>query len=180
VTGVPATPTETPAPSRRVTAGRVAATAVALGVALLWIYALTRRPEPPPDRLDDTAFAPQAEEICTATLQRLDQLPNAHDAAGPTERAAIVEQSNEDLATMLAALERALPAGERDRRMLDQWLADWRTYLDNRRDYADRLRRQGDTRIYVSEKDGRQITVAVDRFAEVNRMPTCRTPKDIS
>jgi hypothetical protein len=177
---VPTTPAEASTPARRVTAGRVAATIIVLGVALIWIYALTRQPEPPPDLLDDTAFAPQAEQTCAATLQRLDQLPPAHDAAGPAERAAIVEQSNDELSTMLASLEQTIPTGERDQRMLREWVADWRTYLGNRDEYVDRLRTEGDARIYVAEKDGRQITVAIDRFAEVNEMPACRTPKDIS
>ena len=64
--------------------------------------------------------------------------------------------------------------------MLTEWLGDWQIYLDNRQDYVDRLREDGDARIFVAEKDGRQITVAVDRFAEINDMPSCRTPKDVS
>ena len=64
--------------------------------------------------------------------------------------------------------------------MLDEWIGDWQTYLDNRIDYVARLRADKDARIYIAEKDGRQITVAVDRFAEVNDMPACRTPQDVS
>jgi hypothetical protein len=177
---VPTSPTRTPTPARRVTLGRAVAVVIVLGVALLWIYALTRQPEPAPDLLDDATFSTHAEQTCARTLQQLDRLPPAHEAAAATERAAVVEQSNQELAAMLTDLRAAMPAGERDRRMLEEWLGDWRTYLDNRLDYVDRLRTEGDTRIFVAEKDGRQITVAIDRFAEVNHMPTCRTPKDIS
>jgi hypothetical protein len=177
---VPTDAEEKSTPVRRVTAGRTVAVVILLGIALLWIYALTRQPEPPPDRLDDATYAVAAEQICSAAVQEIDRLPQAHDATTPTERAEIVAQSNIVLSSMLSSLERAAPPGERDRRMLDEWLGDWSVYLENRRDYVDRLRAEGDTRIYVAEKDGRQITVAVDRFAEVNDMLSCRTPKDIS
>ena len=89
-------------------------------------------------------------------------------------------QTDEDLGAMLDSLRAIVPTAERDQGMLNEWIGDWQTYLDNRIDYVNRLRDDKDARIYVAEKDGRQITVAVDRFAEVNDMPACRTPKDVS
>lgn len=175
-----AAPTDAPARSARVTPARVAIALVIAGIAALWVYALTRQPEPPPDLLDDMSFASRAEEVCAASAARRDALPQAYQTDDPIERAGVVEQANADLARMLSQLRAALPAGERDRRMLDEWLGDWEAYLGDREDYARRLRAEGDARIYVTEKDGRQITVAIDRFAEVNDMPACRTPKDIS
>jgi hypothetical protein len=180
VIGMQTAPTDAPPSGRRVTPYRVAATLVLVGVAALWAYALTRQPEPPPDQLDDATFAVEAEQVCQATRSTLDQLPLAFQTSDPVERADVVVRANTELAAMLAALREQVPPATRDARMLDEWLTDWGVYLDNRRDYADRLRAEGDTRIYVAEKDGRQVTVAVDRFAEVNDMPACRTPKDIS
>jgi hypothetical protein len=177
---VQSTPTERPSDGRRVTPSRVAIVLILLGIAGLWGYALTRQPQPPPDRIDDSAFAVRAEEICASTAADRDALPQAFETDDPLARADVVEQSNHELEAMLAELRANVPAAERDQRMLDEWLGDWSTYLDNRREYVQRLREDGDTRIYVAEKDGRQITVAVDRFAEVNDMPSCRTPKDIS
>jgi hypothetical protein len=165
---------------RRVTPYRVAIVVILAGVAALWGYALTRQPQPPPDRLDDAAFAARAEEVCASNAAARDALPQAFQADDPLERADVVEQANAELDVMLTTLRADLPAADRDRSMLDEWLNDWSTYVENRRDYVERLRAEGDARIFVTEKDGRQITVAIDRFAEVNHMASCRTPKDIS
>jgi hypothetical protein len=177
---MPTRPAEPSRTTRRITPSRVAIVLILLGIAGLWGYALTRQPKPPPDKLDDAAFAVRAEELCTATANQRDALPQAFQTDDPIERAQVVEESNEELAVLLGDLEALVPAAERDQRMLSEWLGDWQTYLGNRRAYAERLRGEGDTRIYVAEKDGRQITVAIDRFAEVNGMGACRTPKDIS
>ncbi len=176
-------PDAPPRPSvakRRVTPYRVTILVILVGVAALWGYALTRQPQPPPDRLDDTAWSERAEEVCASNADARDALPQAFQTDDPLERADVVEQANAELDTMLATLRADLPASERDRSMLDEWLGDWSVYVQNRRDFVERLRSEGDARIFVTEKDGRQITVAIDRFAEVNHMASCRTPKDIS
>lgn len=165
---------------RRVAAYRVVAIGVLLGVVLLWTFVLTRKASPPPDKLDDTAFASTAERTCSTTKASLDQLPQAFQSQSAADRADVVTQSNEELDAMLATLREAVPPAERDQRMLTEWIGDWQVYLDNRIDYVDRLREGPDARLYVAEKDSRQITVAIDRFAEVNDMPACRTPKDIT
>jgi hypothetical protein len=165
---------------RRVTPYRVVAVLILLFVFGIWAYALTRPVQPPPDRLDDQSFASEAQEVCVTTVAALDALPQAFQTSTADERASVVSQSNAELEAMLAALRSLVPAAERDQRMLTEWLGDWEIYLGNRQDYVDRLREDGDARIFVAEKDGRQITVAVDRFAEINDMPSCRTPKDVS
>jgi hypothetical protein len=180
---VPAAPVdspETPERSRRVTPYRVVALLIVVGMVALWAYVLTRKAEPPPDKLDDPAFAVNAQAVCESTMTQLDQLPQAFQSATPSDRADVVAESNEDLGFMLDSLRATVPTAERDQGMLDEWLGDWQLFLDNRIDYVNRLRADKNARIYVAEKDGAQITVAVDRFAEVNDMPACRTPKDIS
>lgn len=183
MSGMPGAPVDLPpagTPRRRITPYHVVVVLILAGIAALWGYALTRQPEPPPDALDDAAFAGTAEDICVSSQAVRDNLPIAFETADPIERATVVDRSNAELESMLVALRAEVPAAGRDREMLEEWLGDWEVYLGNRRDYAERLREEGDARIYVAEKDSRQITVAIDRFAEVNDMPACRTPKDIS
>ena len=165
---------------RRVIAYRVVAIGIVLGMVLLWTFVLTRKASPPPDELDDKAFASTAQSTCSTTKAALDQLPQAFQSQSASDRADVVTQSNEELGAMLVTLRAAVPPAERDQRMLTEWIGDWQIYLDNRIDYVDRLREDPDARLYVAEKDSRQITVAIDRFAEVNDMPACRTPKDIT
>lgn len=171
---------DTPPASRRRTPYRVAVVVILVAMVALWAYVLTRQPQRQPDALDDPAFAATAQTTCASTMHALDQLPQAFESQTATERADVVAQTNDDLGAMLADLREAVPVAERDQRMLTEWIGDWQTYLDNRIDYVERLREDPDARIYVAEKDSRQITVAIDRFAEINDMPACRTPKDVS
>ncbi len=177
---MPAAPVETPEPTRRITPYRVVAISIVVGMVALWAYVLTRQAGPAPDKLDDATFAVSAQNICDTTMAQLDQLPQAFESASASDRADVVAQTDEDLGAMLDSLRAIVPTAERDQRMLNEWIGDWQTYVDNRIDYVTRLRADKDARIYVAEKDGRQITVAVDRFAEVNDMLACRTPKDVS
>jgi hypothetical protein len=60
------------------------------------------------------------------------------------------------------------------------WLPDWRTYLDDRKAFADALRADPDARLLVSQKEseGRQVRGWIDEFAKANRKPSCVTPTD--
>jgi hypothetical protein len=77
----------------------------------------------------------------------------------------------------LAAL---APAGD-PRDLVQEWLADWRTLLQDRVDYAVALRADPNARLLVSEKGdtGRHITGWIDEFALANRMESCATPTDV-
>ena len=138
---MPAPTLDTQEPTRRITAYRVVALTIILGVLGLWAYALTRKAEPAPDKLDDAAFSVSAQDICTATMAQLDQLPQAFQSASADDRADVVAQTDTDLGAMLDALRANVPAAERDQGMLNEWIGDWQTYLDNRIDYVNRLAR---------------------------------------
>ena len=171
---------DAPPNTPRFSAYRIVAVSLVIGMVALWAFVLTRKAEPAPDLLDDGSFAVSAQNLCDATMSQLEQLPQAFQSASASDRADVVAQTNTDLGNMLDSMRAVVPAAERDQGMLDEWIGDWQTYLDNRIDYVARLRADKDARIYIAEKDGRQITVAVDRFAEVNNMPACRTPQDVS
>jgi hypothetical protein len=172
-----ASPTEPAA--RAVTPGRVAAVAVVLALALLWIYVLAQRPERVAGTLDDPAFAAAAQPICLETVQRLAALPPAFEVPDGAARADVVEAADAELAAMLDRLEAIAPTEGRDAAMVREWLDDWRIHLGDRADYARRVREDGTARFYVTAKDRDQITDPIDHFAEVNRMPACATPGDL-
>jgi hypothetical protein len=135
-----------------------------------------------PGTLDDPGFAGQAEPICAATKARLDALPKAFETTDHTARADVVAQSNADLHAMLDQLRAIAPAAGRDGRMTQEWLDDWSTYVANREDYVERLRADATARFYESTKSSpnEQISKPVDRFAYVNDMDSCDTPKDMA
>ncbi len=130
--------------------------------------------------MDDQSYGAAASQICEAAVAEVGQLPPAFEAATAAERADTVDRSNAIYLVMLDQLAAAAPAGERDSGMVHEWIGDWRSYIDDRADYAARLRSDESTRFYVSTKEGAQITTPLDRFARINGMLSCATPSDLS
>jgi hypothetical protein len=98
------------------------------------------------------------------------------------DRAKVVTLTNVDLRAMIDQLKASAPTADRDGRMSQEWLADWSTYVGNREDYAARLHDDETARFYESPKSSstEQISKPIDRFAYVNKMPSCDTPADMA
>lgn len=167
---------------RRWTPGRIVITAIVVALVAMWGYVLYLALGPgrqdPPDRLDDPAFASAAQDRCSAALDVIDDLPDAVQATDPADRAAVVEEANQELAAMLDDLAELTPVGE-DGELVTAWLADWRTFLEDREAYVHALATDPEARLLVSAKDNEQITEFIDAFAADNRMPACGTPIDV-
>lgn len=166
-------------------AGRILAVLVALAIAALWAYALWGPTEKSfPGTLADPTFAEQAQAICTVTAGQLDDLQPAYASRDAAARADVISQANDDLAAMLVQLEAIAPSAEsgNDGRMIQEWLADWRTYLGDRERYVEALESDPEARFYVSEKDRRQVTEPIDFFAgrANEQMGNCVTPGDLA
>ena len=82
---------------------------------------------------------------------------------------------------MVAELRATVPAAQPNRDRLNAWLDDWDIYLQDRRDYTERLRADRFAKFYAtqSERDRRQINSSLDNFAKVNTMPSCAVPEDV-
>jgi len=174
------------APGRRWTPTRIVLVAVVIALVSMWIYVLYLAfgpgRQPPIDRLDDPTFAKAAEERCAAAVADVGELPLANQSPDATARAGVIDEANATFAAMLDDLDGMTglaPAGDQ-RRRAEEWLADWRTFLGDRQDYADALRRDPDARLLVSEKPGQaaQVTEWIDEFAKANHMPSCASPLD--
>jgi hypothetical protein len=167
--------------------GRAVITVVVVALLAMWGYVLFLAfgpgRQPPIDRLDDPAFAEAGEARCAEAEAAVGDLPLASETPDAGDRADIVDRADAVYAAMLDDLDELTtlaPAGDQ-RNRAEAWLADWRTYLGDRADYAEALRRDAGARLLVSEKagEGRQITGWIDEFASANRMPSCVTPVDV-
>lgn len=153
---------------------------VVLALVGMWVYVFSGAAgRDPPDQLDDPAIGVDFEPICAQAREAIDALPPAREATTAAERAPVITSANEVLEAMLTDLgEVALDGTDRDRRLVGLWLADWATFVDDRRSYATALTTDEAAELLVSDRAGRQITVTVDRFAEINDMASCATPLD--
>jgi hypothetical protein len=161
---------------------RVVVIVVVLAMLAMWGYVLYLAFGPgrqaPPDRLADPAFAAEAQARCDAALDEVATLPAASESVTPDDRADVVEQANGIFASMLDDLAAMAPPGE-DGQLVAEWVADWRTYLQDRAEYAEAIRSDPEAQLLVSAKDREQITEYLDAFAADNRMIACATPIDV-
>ena len=171
-----------PVPRRKPRVAKWAAIAVSVAIVALWAYVyIWAARQKPVDRLASPTYGHQAQKICAATLAQLARLPAANHSKTNVERAAVVEQSNVELGSMLSQLASVAPRTGSDARIVTEWLADYHTYLSNRVSYASRLRTDPAARFYESEKEpGEQITIPIDTFATANAMDSCTAPEDLS
>jgi len=155
---------------------------VALAVmAGFWIWAFSPlAPSGHPDTLYNVIFTHNAEDICATTVAAVGRLPGAAEATGPEDRASQIRASTPLFEDMVGELRtEADDVVGSDADLLDAWLADWDTYLGDRRAYAATLAGGNDPPFTVTARDGEAITGYIDIFAEVNAMPSCATPGDV-
>jgi len=170
-----------PPRSRRQVISFVAAGSFSALVIGMWIYAFfIYDPGLKVDELADRSFPIAAERICAASRSDLDALPPANVSRTATERAEVIDTANARLRAMIGELRSVVPDGEgRVTSGVNEWLDDWSTYVEDRQAYADGLRADPQTRFTETVKANRQVSRAVDGFAEVNRMESCSTPGDV-
>jgi hypothetical protein len=176
------------APRRRWGPTRVVLTLVVVALVSMWGYVLYLAFGPgrhdPIDRLADTAFAEAGEARCARALDAVGELPLADESPNATARAGVIDKANGDFRAMLDDLDRLaarVPVAGDQRRRAEEWVSDWRLYVQDRQNYADKLRSDPDARMLVSPKPGQavQVTEWIDEFANANRMPSCVTPGDV-
>lgn len=176
------TATETE-PSERVwTLGRILAVTVALGLILFWLWIFAGGPRKQnPDYLSDRTWTERAEATCGAARSDIDALPGAETTARADDRADVVDQATDRLEAMVDELDATRPSGDGDVEVMAAWIADYRAYVANRRDYAARLRTDPTAKLLVDEKEGYRdgLDKVIETFADVNEIPSCAVPGDV-
>jgi hypothetical protein len=150
---------------------------------VLWLSFVEGREEPR-DRLDDTSWTEAAEETCAGSRLVIDDLPFASEVGSPEDRADLLDAATDELDVMVERLGELVPPREADEaRAASRWLADYRTFLQDRREYAAAQRDPDHPRydrpFSVTDRGGYQIDVLLDDFARVNYMESCETPDDV-
>jgi len=167
--------------SRWTVIGRGAVVAVIVGLTAMWIYAFFVD-HGVPGRLENPVFPALADPVCQATQAEIDLLPRADQTPLAGERANVVDRGSDELDAMLDELRLLVPANRPETEAVTQWIEDWQIYVEDRRKYTVQLREDPMVRFAVtqSERDNRQVTRALDRFATINNMDACAIPDDLS
>ena len=167
------------------TIGKVMVGAIVIASFGVWAYAYSgSASREAPDTLGDPSYAALAEPTCAAAVADLESLPNALVADSNVERAGNIRQANDLLTSMVNDLEEHLGVAsvslnERDDGITREWLADWRAYIADRDDYADRLEDDPAAILYVAAVGGERLERRITRFANTNLIISCVTPSDV-
>lgn len=147
----------------------------------IWVYAYSGLADrPPPDLLADVDLAARAETICAAAAADVAAMPTAIDATDGADRAAQVRTSTDRYEAMVDELALLEVTEAEDRVIVDGWLGDWRTLIQDRRTYADAVAVDPEavflmTKVSENERLDKRLT----RMATTNGMPSCVTPTDV-
>lgn len=167
---------DVPGPWRRSRARKVVLVVGISGFVAFWVWALFFASKEAINKIEDRAWAERAEAICAEYDVQIRAL-DAQASTDLTVRARLVDTSTDLYAAMLDEVMAVAPADEKGQAIVPKWEADYRTLLQDRRNYADRLRSGQDGPFTETAVEGVPITERIETFAGDNQMDSCRPPR---
>ena len=165
---------------------RIVLTIACTGIFAMWVYAFGFASRESFNRIGDDAWKARSEARCLIAenerfaLQDLGKM-NANDTAALKKKADIVETATDSLERAINDIAQDTPTDTKGQELVPQWISDYRIYIQNRRQFIDKLR-TASTRPYFSETEveGVPISERIGKFARENDMRTCQPPLDLS
>jgi hypothetical protein len=158
---------------------------IVVGFAAFWIWALFFASKEAINGIGEDGWTDRAQAICEAAEADREDLADYRrvdggDPAMLAERADIVDRATDILDRMLDDVVAVQPTGPKGAELVPLWEADYRTYLQDRRAFADDLRAGVNEAFAETVLDGIPISDKVAQFASDNRMPACAPPTDLA
>jgi hypothetical protein len=155
------------------------------GLAAFWVWALFFASKEAVNKIGDREWAARAESICDIAQAEREQLVDERrldtdDPAMLAERAAIVDEATTIVESMLDDVVAVPPNDDKGLAIVPQWEADYRTYLENRRAFTERLRDGQNEPFTETAVDGIPVSEKLEQFAGDNDMPSCAPPHDLA
>ncbi len=141
-----------------------------------WAWALFFIDKTAVNKIEDRAWAERAETVCVPVKSSVRDL-ELQATADLDGRAALVDRSTDMMSNMLDDLVAVEPADDKGKAIVPDWIADYRTLLDDRYRYADRLRDGENVPFTETAVEGVPITERIETFAGDNEMPSCAPPR---
>ena len=165
---------------------RIVLTVACVGIFAMWVYAFGFASRESFNRIGDDAWKARSEARCLIAenerfaLQDLAKM-NANDTAALRKKADIVETATDSLERAINDIAQDTPTDAKGQELVPQWISDYRIYIQNRRQFIDKLR-SAPSRPFFSETevDGVPISERLGKFARENDMKTCQPPLDLS
>jgi hypothetical protein len=157
---------------------------IVVGFAAFWIWALFFASKEAINRIEDRNWAARAEVICERATAERELLADYRriDPEDPgllRERADIIDRSTDIVESMLADVTAVPPTDAKGRDIVPQWEAEYRIYIENRRDFAAIVREGSYEPFREAKTNGIPISERLETFAVHNEMPACAPPRDL-
>jgi hypothetical protein len=141
-----------------------------------WTWALFFASKTAVNKIEDRAWAERAETICADYDLQLRAL-EAKASPDLQVRADLVVESTDLLSSMLDELMAVTPTDDKGKAIVPAWEADYRTLLQDRYRYAERLRAGENVAFTETAVKGVPITERIETFAADNEMASCGPPR---
>jgi len=168
---------------RRITKPLLIVVCVLIGA--MWIYALFFSSKESINKIGDESWKATAEKICAVsekermTLIDLRKVKDSGDNA-LSERAQIIDKATDSLERAVNSLAAISISDLKGQALVPLWLADYRTHIADRREYADDLRTGVNEPFSETVTEGLPISEKIATFAADNAAPSCAPPIDLS
>jgi hypothetical protein len=166
---------------------RIATAAKVLAVvfmAWMWFFAFVLASRESANNVHDKAWSARAEAVCKVAFDKRTALADLSridpaDTASVLRKADITARATDTLDEMLDSLASDLPSTDKGRELVPEWISDYRSYIRDRRDYVDALRKGTLVEFTESLVEGIPITERLGKFARENHMDSCQPPRDL-
>lgn len=165
---------------------RVLLTAICVLIAGMWVYAFGFAPRESFNKINDTSWQARAQAHCKVaedirfSFQDLTPM-KVDDTSALKAKGKLVEAATDALEDAINLIAADKPADAKGQELVPKWIADYRTYIADRREFA-KVLQSAVTRPFFaeSEVEGVPISERISKFARENNMKTCQTPYDLS
>ena len=164
---------------------RTTLTAVMLGFAAFWVWALFFASKEAINRIEDRDWSARAQQICLDADTARDALADYRrlDSGGAElirERADIIDAATDIMDDMVDDIDAVAPTDDKGAAIVPMWIDEYRTYIGDRRRYANELRTTGENLPFYETMAEVPISERLATFAADNDMAACAPPFDLS
>lgn len=178
--------TNTPQPRRTQLQrlGRLSILVACLLIGAMWVYAFVFASRESINRIYDDEWSARSQTRCEqaaserTALQDMTRI-DENDPQTLMMRADLVDKATDSLERMVDAIEKDPPSTEKGVALVPKWIDDYRTYIQDRRDYANELRGGQLTTFSETLVDDVPVSERIGKFARENEMRACQPPFDL-
>lgn len=164
--------------------GRLSILIACIFIGAMWVYAFVFASRESINKIYDDEWSARSQTRCeqSATertaltdMTRIDE----DDPQSLAIRADLVDRATDSIEEMVNDIEADKPSTEKGLALVPKWINDYRTYIEDRRDYANELRTGALPTFSETLVDEVPVSERLGKFARENEMRACQPPFDL-